>query len=196
MILTQAMGPTEANILGNVHGGHIMKLCDEAGGMAAIKHARRPVVTVTVDSMTFLSPIGIGNLVTVEAEVTWVGHTSMETRVVVLAEDLLSGKITHTNTAYFVYVALDENGRPAPVPPLICETEEEMLRCQQAENRRQERFAAPSKRNLTLWLPNALNSWTCCCNPPPIASSPCPRKTWAWSTPSRSHSWQLWASMR
>ncbi len=140
VILTQAMGPTEANILGNVHGGHIMKLCDEAGGMAAIKHARRPVVTVTVDSMTFLSPISIGNLVTVEAEVTWVGHTSMETRVVVLAEDLLSGKITHTNTAYFVYVALDENGRPAPVPPLICETEEEMLRCQQAENRRQERL--------------------------------------------------------
>ena len=138
--LTQLMGPTEANVLGNVHGGLIMKLCDEAGGMAAVKHARRPVVTVTVDSMTFLSPIHIGNLVTVQAEVTWTGHTSMETRVVVTAEDVLTGEVTHTNTAYFVYVALDENGRPYPAPPLICETEEERLRCRQAENRRQERL--------------------------------------------------------
>jgi acyl-CoA hydrolase len=138
--LTQLMGPTEANVLGNVHGGLIMKLCDEAGGMAAVKHARCPVVTVTVDSMTFLSPIHIGNLVTVQAEVTWTGHTSMETRVVVTAEDVMTGEVTHTNTAYFVYVALDENGRPSPAPPLICETEEERLRCQQAENRRQERL--------------------------------------------------------
>ncbi|MFO7681301.1 MAG: acyl-CoA thioesterase [Chloroflexota bacterium] len=140
VVLTQVMGPTDANLLGNVHGGHIMKLCDEAGGMAAIRHARRPAVTVTVDSMTFLSPVNIGNLVTVQAEVSWVGHTSMETRVVVMAEDLLTGKVTHTNTAYFVYVGLDENGRPAPVPPLICLTAEEKLRCQQAEQRRVERL--------------------------------------------------------
>lgn len=144
--LTQAMGPTEANVLGNVHGGIIMKLCDEAGGMAAIKHARLPVVTVTVDSMSFLSPVHIGNLMTVTAEVTWTGTTSIETRVVVLAEDLLTGKVTHTNTAFFVYVALDENGRPTPVPPLICESEDEIRRCREAEERRARRLQRTQKK--------------------------------------------------
>jgi acyl-CoA hydrolase len=135
IILTQLMGPTDANTLGNVHGGFIMKLCDEAGGMAATKHARRPAVTVTVDSMGFHSPVNIGNLMTVLAEVTWVGRTSMETRVVVTAENVITGNVTHTNTAYFVYVALDENGRPVPVPPLILETEEEKARFERAANR-------------------------------------------------------------
>lgn len=133
--LTQLMGPAEANTMGNVHGGTLMKLCDEAGGMAATKHARRPAVTIVVDSMAFHSPVHIGNLVTVSAEVTWVGRTSMETRVVVNAEDILTGDITHTNTAYFVYVALDETGRPTPAPPLLCETEEERERCKRAEAR-------------------------------------------------------------
>lgn len=138
--LTQVMGPSDANILGNVHGGLIMKLCDEAGGMAAVKHARHPVVTVTVDSMTFLSPVHIGNLLTVQAEVTWVGRTSVETRVVVTAENVLTGEVNHTNTAFFVYVALGEDGRPTPIPPLHCETEAERTRCRQAEERRQARL--------------------------------------------------------
>ena len=135
IILTQLMGPTNANTLGNVHGGLIMKLCDEAGGMAATKHARHPAVTVTVDSMNFHSPVHIGNLMTVRAEVTWVGRTSMETRVVVTAENVISGDVTHTNTAYFVYVALDENGRPVPVPPLILDTDEEKARFERAAQR-------------------------------------------------------------
>jgi uncharacterized protein (TIGR00369 family) len=111
--LTQLMGPGEANTMGNVHGGTLMKLCDEAGGMAATKHARRPAVTVAIDSMSFHSPVHIGNLVTVSAEVTWVGRTSMETRIVVSAEDILTGEMTHTNTAYFVYVhtAWNSDGR-------------------------------------------------------------------------------------
>ncbi len=133
--LTQLMGPTDANNLGNVHGGHIMKLCDEAGGMAAIRHARRPAVTVTVDSMSFHSPVHIGNLLTVSASVTWVGRTSMETKVVVTAENILTGELIHTNTAYFIYVGLDENGRPAPVPPLLCETDEEKARMERAATR-------------------------------------------------------------
>ncbi len=133
--LTQLMGPSNANNLGNVHGGFIMKLCDEAGGMAATKHARRPAVTVAVDSMAFHSPVSIGNLMTVRAEITWVGRTSMETRVVVTAENVISGAVTHTNTAYFVYVALDEDGRPVPVPPLVLETEEEKARFERAANR-------------------------------------------------------------
>lgn len=138
--LTQLMGPGNANTLGNVHGGLIMKLCDEAGGMAAAKHARRPSVTVAVDSMRFLSPVHIGNLMTVKAEISWVGRTSMEVRVVVTAEDVLSGAITHTNTAYFVYVALGEDGRPTAVPPLICETEEEKERFERASQRQNYRL--------------------------------------------------------
>ncbi len=133
--LTQVMGPTHANNLGNVHGGVIMKLCDEAGGMAAIRHARHPAVTVAVDSMRFHSPVHIGNLMTVTAEVSWVGRTSLETRVVVTAEDVLTGHVTHTNTAYFVYVALGTDGRPIKVPPLLCSTVEEEARFERGAQR-------------------------------------------------------------
>ncbi len=146
--LTQLMGPVDANTMGNVHGGILMKLCDEAGGMAATKHARRPSVTVTVDSMAFHSPVHIGNLVTVQAEVTWVGRTSMETRVVVSAEDVISGKVTHTNTAYFVYVALDESGKPMAVPPLICETDEEKARFERAAKRQAYRLEQRRQGNI------------------------------------------------
>ncbi|CUS02532.2 Thioesterase superfamily protein [Candidatus Promineifilum breve] len=124
-ILTQPMGVTEGNLLGNVHGGVLMKLCDDAGAIAAMKHARRPVVTVAVDSMSFHSAVQIGDLLTVRAEVTWVGRSSLETRLVVTAENLMTGDITHTNTAYYVYVALNARGEPAQAPPLICETDEE-----------------------------------------------------------------------
>jgi uncharacterized protein (TIGR00369 family) len=140
--LTQLMGPGAGNMLGNVHGGLVMKLCDEAGGMAASKYARRPAVTVAVDSMTFLSPVHIGELVTVAAEVTWTGRTSMETRVVVTSEDVISGEITHTNTAYFVYVALDDQGRSTPVPPLFPETDEEQERFERAAERQARRLKA------------------------------------------------------
>lgn len=145
--LTQLMGPANANTMGNVHGGLLMKLCDEAGGMAAAKHARRPAVTVTVDSMTFHSPVHIGDLVTVKAEVTWVGRTSLETRVVVTAENVLTGEVTHTNTAYIVYVALGENGRPAPIPPLICQTDEELARCERAAKRQAARLEQRRQEN-------------------------------------------------
>jgi acyl-CoA hydrolase len=138
--LTALMGPGDANTLGDVHGGHIMKLCDEAGAMAATRHARHVAVTVSVDSLSFLSPVNVGNLVMVMAEVTWVGRTSLETRVVVTAEDVLSGQITHTNTAYFVYVALDEQGRKVTVPPLLCETDEERARMERAAARQAHRL--------------------------------------------------------
>jgi acyl-CoA hydrolase len=138
--LSQLMGPGSANTMGNVHGGYIMRLCDEAGGMAAVKHARRPVVTVVLDSMTVRSPVQIGNLLTVSAEITWTGRTSMETRVVVTAEDVLSGNTTHTNTAYIVYVALDEAGKPAPVPPLLCDTAEAKTRFERAAARQAHRL--------------------------------------------------------
>lgn len=139
------MGQQSANTIGNVHGGYIMKLCDEAGGMCASKHARRHAVTVAVDSMTFHSPVNIGDLLTVTAEVTWTGRSSMETRVVVTAEDVISGDITHTNTAYLVYVALNSRGRPTQVPPLLCETEEEKRRFDEAAARQANRLAAHQK---------------------------------------------------
>lgn len=137
---TQLMGVTDANTLGNVHGGIIMKLCDEAGAMAGVRHARHPVVTVHVDSMTFHSAVHIGNLLTVHAEVTWTGNTSLESRVVVTSEDVYTGRLTHTNTAYFVYVALDENGSPTKVPRLICETEAEKQLFADGQARRERRL--------------------------------------------------------
>ena len=142
IVLTQLMNVTDANVLGNVHGGLIMKLCDEAGGMAAAKHARQSVVTVAVDSMHFHSPVRIGDLLTVTAEVTWTGRTSLETRVYATAENVLTGDVTHTNTAFFVYVGLDQHGRPTPVPPLIAETATEKRRYAEAQQRQKERLKA------------------------------------------------------
>ena len=142
IVLTQLMNVTDANLWGNVHGGLIMKLCDEAGGMAAAKHARQSVVTVAVDSMHFHSPVRIGDLLTVTAEVTWTGRTSLETRVYATAENVLTGDVTHTNTAFFVYVGLDQHGRPTPVPPLIAETATEKRRYAEAQQRQKERLKA------------------------------------------------------
>jgi acyl-CoA hydrolase len=148
------MGVTEANVLDNIHGGVIMKMCDEAGAFAAMKHARRPVVTVAVDSMSFHSPVHIGDLLTVQAEVTWVGRTSLETRLLVTAENPMTGAVTHTNTAYFVYVALDVTGGTVEVPPLICDTEQERRlfeegaarQARRLERRRREQALGPQGR--------------------------------------------------
>src|SRR5919202_2464203 len=125
LALAVAMNPADANPLGDVHGGVIMKLVDEAGGVFAIRHARRPVVTVTLDSMSFLSPVRVEDLVTLRASVNWVGRSSIEVGIKVQAENVLTGDVTHTNSAYAVYVALDDDGRPTPVPPLIVETDDE-----------------------------------------------------------------------
>ncbi|HBY92969.1 MAG: acyl-CoA thioesterase [Ardenticatenaceae bacterium] len=139
--LSHLMGPSDANATGNVHGGVIMRLVDEAGGLAAIRHSRRNCVTVRLDSMTFIEPVFVGDFVTFKAQVNWVGRTSMEVGVRVEAENPITGEITHTNSAYAVYVALDEKGRPVPVPPLILETEEEHRRWQAAELRQEHRLA-------------------------------------------------------
>ncbi|HLA43493.1 MAG TPA: acyl-CoA thioesterase [Aggregatilineales bacterium] len=133
--LSQLMGPQDANRLGNVHGGVIMKHVDEAGALAAMRHAQNVVVTVAVDSMTFKHPIRIGDVVTINAELTYVGRTSMEVRVEVTAEHPIMGTSTHTNSAYLVYVALDSEGHPCEVPPLKLETEQEKRRWEGAEQR-------------------------------------------------------------
>lgn len=133
--LSALMNPQHANPLGNVHGGVIMKLVDEAGGIVAMRHAGAPVVTVAVDSMTFLKPIVVGNLVTCQGEITYVGNTSMEVRVEVISENPYEGTRTLTNTAYLVYVALDEHGEPKPVPPLNLTTPDEKRRAELAQQR-------------------------------------------------------------
>lgn len=142
--LAQMMQPEHANVHGNIHGGWIMKLVDEAGALACMRHAQRRVVTVAVDQMVFRQPIRIGDLVTLTAEVSYVGRTSMEAEVHVVAENPLTGECTHTNTAYVVYVALDEQGNPAPVPPLLAETEAERLRMEKGRQRQQRRLAERS----------------------------------------------------
>jgi uncharacterized protein (TIGR00369 family) len=125
VVLSQLMQPGQANSRGDVHGGWIMKLVDEAGALAAMRHAQCRVVTVAIDQMYFLEPIRIGDLVILEAEVTYVGRTSIETRVQVHAENPVTGQRTHTNTGFLVYVALDDARIPKRVPKLIAETESE-----------------------------------------------------------------------
>jgi acyl-CoA hydrolase len=145
--LASVMGPTDANLLGNVHGGVIMKLVDEAGGIAAARHAQRPVVTVVIDSMTFISPVHVGDLLRLDASVNWVGHTSLEVGVRVQAEDVLTGAQTHTNSAFCVYVALDLEGRPVPVPGLAIEDDEERRRFEEGAARQQLRLARRTVRS-------------------------------------------------
>ena len=142
--LTQLMHPEHANRLGNVHGGWIMKLADEAGALACMRHSQRKVVTVAIDSMTFREPIRIGDLVILTAEVTYTGKTSMEAEVQVIAEDPLTRERTYTNNAYLVYVALDNHGRPTPVPPLKAESEEEAAKLERPKERQQRRLQQKS----------------------------------------------------
>ncbi len=144
--LAQLMGPPSSNLYGNVHGGIIMQLMDEAGAAAAMRHAERPVVTVAVDQVLFLEPIHLGDLVTLKADLTYVGRSSMETRIDVNAQNLLTGKHTHTNTAYFVYVALDDHGRPAAVPPLLLETDDERQQWEAAQERQAYRLGQRARR--------------------------------------------------
>ena len=138
--IAQLMHPEHANILGHVHGGWIMKLVDEAGALTCMRHAQKRVVTVAVDSMVFREPIKIGDLVTLNAEVTYTGRTSMEAEVQVVAENPITGERTNTNTAYLVYVALDDEGRPTTVPALVTETDEEKQRMEQAKKRQKHRI--------------------------------------------------------
>ncbi len=140
-VLVQWMGPTDANMAGFVHGGVVMKLCDEAAGIAAIRHSHLRVVTAGMDRMTFLLPIHVGELLTLTAAVNAAWRTSMEVGVRVEAESPRTGEVRHTNTAYVTMVALDENGRPAPVPPLEASTPEEIRREAEAQLRRANRLA-------------------------------------------------------
>lgn len=139
--LTQMMEVTDVNIAGKVHGGVIMRLVDTAAGLAAIRHAGGLAVTVAIDEMTFLEPVNIGDVVVLKATVNDVGRTSMECGVRVEANDPVTGTMRHANSAYLVFVAIDDEGHPRPVPPLLAETDDEKRRQREAKLRRQARLA-------------------------------------------------------
>ncbi len=139
--LIQLMEITDANLAGLVHGGVIMKLVDTAAGLAAIKHAGGMCVTVSMDEMSFLAPVHVGDTVTVRASVNDVGTTSLEVGVRVESEDVRTGHRTHTSSAYLVFVALDDDGIPRAVPPIVAESPTEQRRQQEAKIRRETRTA-------------------------------------------------------
>lgn len=135
------MEVTDANIAGNVHGGVIIRLADTAAALAAIRHSGGLAVTVAIDEMTFLEAVHIGELLVLKAAVTEVGRSSMECGVRVEAVDPVTGITRHANSAYLVFVAIDETGAPRPVPPLITETPREQRRQREAALRRERRMA-------------------------------------------------------
>jgi uncharacterized protein (TIGR00369 family) len=145
VIMSQLMNPQDANIAGNVHGGVIMRLIDNAGGVAAFRHARANVVTASIDRLDFHNPVFIGDFVTLKAGVNFVGKTSLEVGVRVEAENLQTGVKRHTASAYLTFVALDSNGRPLPLSGLLLETDEEKRRNQEAQYRREARLAERKK---------------------------------------------------
>ncbi|HEY2924914.1 MAG TPA: acyl-CoA thioesterase [Candidatus Eisenbacteria bacterium] len=134
--------PNDANTMGNVLGGRVLHWIDLAAAIVAHRHARTEAVTASMDEVSFLAPIRVGQLAVISARMTYVGRSSMEIRVDVQSEDLMSGERRQTSTAYLTFVAVDGNGRPAAVPPLLYETEEEKREARAAEARRADRLKA------------------------------------------------------
>jgi acyl-CoA hydrolase len=137
--------PNDANVLGNLLGGKVMHLVDLCGALAAIRHARCPVVTAAVDYMTFISPVKIGQLLMLRSSVNRVFRTSMEVGVKVMVEDLASGEVRHTSSAYLTFVAIDAAGNRVPIPQVVPETEEEKRRYEEAARRRELRLEMRQK---------------------------------------------------
>jgi len=140
-VLATLMEPAAANPMGNIHGGHIMKLTDQAGAAAAIRHAGRICVTASIDRLDFVNPVHVGDMVVLKSAVNYTHRTSMEVGVRIEAERLETGERKHVATAYLIFVALDAAGRPTPVPPVVPQTESERLRYRQADLRYRSRQA-------------------------------------------------------
>ena len=139
--MSHVMQPQDANPAGNVHGGVVMKYIDDAAAVAAMRHAGTVCVTASIDRLNFHSPVFIGDLLTLKASLNLVGKSSMEIGVKVEAEDLLTGKVRHTASAYLTFVALGENGRPSDVPALELVTKNEIRRNREAVVRRENRLS-------------------------------------------------------
>ena len=141
LVLTHLMQPADANYMGNIHGGIMMKLIDEAAGACAYRFCRTAVVTAAIDRIDFHHPVQPGDLVRLLANVNYSGTTSLEVGVRVEAEDLTTGMVSHTNSAYLVFVALSGSGRPIPVPRLEPQTDDQKRRWAEAAERRRARLA-------------------------------------------------------
>ena len=139
--LVELMTIPDANIAGTVHGGTVMKLVDTAAGLAAIRHCGGLAVTASIDQMSFHAPAHVGDLIHIRASVNDVGRTSIEVGVRVEAENIVTGDRMHTSSAYIVMVAVDEHGRPRPVPPLVVESDTQRRRQREARLRRESRLA-------------------------------------------------------
>lgn len=137
--------PNDANVFGNVLGGKVMHLVDLAAALAGLRHARCAVVTASIDHMSFLHPVHIGQLIVLRSSVNCVFRTSMEIGVRVEVENLITGEVRHTSSAYLTFVAVDERGKRTPIPPVIPETEAEKRRYEEAQQRRQYRLALREK---------------------------------------------------
>lgn len=145
VVMAQQLNPQDANPAGNVHGGVIMKLIDTAAGAVAVRHSRSNAVTASIDRLDFHNPVFVGDFITLQASINFVGRTSMEVGVRVVSEDLMSGEQRHTASAYMTFVALDKTGKPKVLPPLILETNEERRRNLEARARRESRLAEKTK---------------------------------------------------
>lgn len=140
VFIVQQMNQNDANLAGNVHGGVIIKLIDNTSGIVAGRHASSNVVTASVDRLDFHNPVYVGDLLKITACINYVGKSSMEIGARVEAENFLTGEVRHTASAYLTFVALDSDGKPAPVPPLDLKTEEVRRRFGEAEERRKIRL--------------------------------------------------------
>ncbi len=143
--MAQVVLPNDANPLGNILGGKVMHLIDIAGAIAAHRHARSHVVTASVDSLDFLHPVRVGQIILLRAFVTRAFHTSMEVEVNVYLEDYIKGERRQTSSAFLTYVAVDEAGKPVPVPPLLPRTGDERRRYREASERRRRRLALAAR---------------------------------------------------
>jgi len=141
VIMAHQMLPIDANAMGNVHGGVIMKLIDEAAGVVAIRHSGNLAVTASIDALSFHHPVFVGDLLIIKASLNMTGTTSMEVGVRVEAENLLTGKIMHTASAYLTFVAVKQDSKPAKIPDLELVTDKERNRNKEAIERRKIRLA-------------------------------------------------------
>ena len=147
LIFSHFVTPQDANYYGNVHGGVIMRMIDDCGGVVAARHSHANTVTASVDRIDFHNPAFIGEILTFKASLNFVGRTSMEIGVRVDTENVMTGEQRHIASAYLTYVALDNNRKPVEVPPLIPETDVEKLRHEQAASRRELRLTEKKRES-------------------------------------------------
>ncbi len=142
--MTELVLPNDSNMLGNILGGRVMHFIDLAAAITCARHAGHVAVTASMDSVDFRHPIRVGQLIELQARLNWVGTTSMEVEVQVFCQDLRAGTRVLTSTAFLTFVALDDEGHPVRVPPLVLTTPEEERRFREAEARRTERLSRRS----------------------------------------------------